>query len=70
MARHATTTKRWLVFAALSTLLRAACAGAGGATGAELSGADAGFLVREAARGDELRAGLDACYAVIDGVRQ
>lgn len=37
---------------------RAACSGA---TGAELSGPDAGFLVREAARADELRAALDAC---------
>lgn len=39
-----------------------------GATGAELSRSDAGFLVGEAARADELRAGLIACYAVIDGV--
>lgn len=37
-----------------------------GATGAELSRPDAEFLVREAARADELRAGLVACYAVID----
>lgn len=28
------------------------------------------FLVGEAARADEIRAGLAACYAVIDGVRQ
>lgn len=33
-----------------------------GATGAELSKPDAGFLEREAARADTLRAGLDACY--------
>ena len=39
-----------------------------GATGAELSRSDAGFLVWEAARADEVRAGLIACYAVIDGV--
>lgn len=45
---------------------RPACAGG---TGAELSGGDAEFLVREAARADELRAGISACYAVIDGVR-
>lgn len=42
---------------------RAACKGA---TGAELSGPDARFLTREAARADELRAGLKACYAAID----
>jgi hypothetical protein len=42
---------------------RAACAGA---SGAELSRPDAEFLVREAARADDLRAGLLACYAVID----
>lgn len=46
---------------------RAACAGG---TGAELSGPDAGFLAREAARADGIRAGLEACYAVIDGVRR
>lgn len=39
-----------------------------GTTGAELSRSDAGFLVGEAARADEIRAGLIACYAVIDGV--
>ncbi len=33
-----------------------------GATGAELSRPDAGFLTREAARADILRAGLAACY--------
>ena len=40
-----------------------------GATGAELSRSDAGFLVGESARADEIRAGLIACYAVMDGVR-
>lgn len=40
-----------------------ACAGA---TGRELSAPDAGFLVREAARADRLRAALSECYAVID----
>jgi hypothetical protein len=44
--------------------------GCTGATGAELSRSDAEFLVGEAARADEIRAGLAACYAVIDGVRQ
>lgn len=44
---------------------RAACTGA---TGAELSGPDAGFLVREAARADELRAALAECYGWIDAV--
>ena len=33
-----------------------------GATGAELSAEDAGFLAREAARADEIRAALIACY--------
>lgn len=41
-----------------------------GATGAELSRSDAEFLVGEAARADEIRAGLAACYAVIDSARQ
>lgn len=44
---------------------RAACEGG---TGAELSGPDAGFLEREAARADELRAALGACYQWIDQV--
>lgn len=44
---------------------RAACEGG---TGAELSGPDAGFLEREAARADELRAALSACYQWIDQV--
>ena len=41
-----------------------------GATGAELSGEDSRFLAREAARADELRAGLDACYAYADTLRR
>ena len=45
---------------------RPACAGA---SGAELSRTDAEFLVGEAARADRCRAGLEACYQVIDGVR-
>jgi hypothetical protein len=40
-----------------------------GATGAELSRTDAEFLVREAARADDIRAGLVACYQVIDGIQ-
>ena len=44
---------------------RAACEGS---TGAELSGPDAAFLEREAARADELRAAVSACYAWIDEV--
>jgi len=51
----------------LSAVSRLGCTGA---TGAELSRSDAEFLVGEAARADEIRAGLAACYAVIDGVRQ
>ena len=39
-----------------------------GATGAELSRPDAGFLAGEAARGDELRAALGACYQAYDSV--
>jgi hypothetical protein len=42
---------------------RATC---NGSTGAELSGADAGFLEREAARADELRAALQACQAWVE----
>ena len=37
-----------------------------GATGAELSRPDGEFLSWEAARADEIRAGLMACYAVLD----
>lgn len=40
-----------------------------GSTGAELSRPDAEFLAREAARADEIRAGLAACYRVIDGLQ-
>lgn len=40
-----------------------------GATGAELSRPDGEFLSWEAARADEIRAGLIACYAVIDATR-
>lgn len=40
-----------------------------GATGAELSRPDAEFLSWEAARADEIRAGLIACYSVIDGAK-
>lgn len=45
---------------------RAACQGS---TGAELSGEDSAVLVREAARADELRGALRACYGWIDSVR-
>lgn len=44
----------------------AAGPGCKGATGAELSRPDSEFLSWEAARADEIRAGLIACYAVID----
>lgn len=44
----------------LSEAARPACKGG---TGAELSGPDAGFLEREAARADGLRAALNACYS-------
>lgn len=44
---------------------RAACAGA---DGRELSRPDAEFLARLAARADEQRAALSACYAVLDAV--
>ena len=40
-----------------------------GGTGAELSRTDAEFLAREAARGDDIRAGLEACYTAIDAVK-
>ena len=46
---------------------RAECAGG---TGAELSRPDAEFLSREAARADEQRAGLEACYAYADALRR
>ena len=38
-------------------------------TGAGLCRPDAEFLAREAARANDIRAGLDACYQVIDGTR-
>lgn len=40
------------------------------ATGSELSRPDAEFLSWEAARADEIRAGLIACYQVIDATKQ
>jgi len=40
-----------------------------GATGAELSGPDAGFLEGEAARGDTLRTELGTCYEKYDSLR-
>lgn len=39
-----------------------------GSTGAELSKQDGQFLTGEAARGDELRAALSACYGAYDSV--
>lgn len=39
-----------------------------GATGAQLSGPDGGFLEREAARADELRSALSECYGWVDAV--
>jgi len=50
----------------VSAAPRAGCAGG---TGAELSGADAEFLSREAARADQLRAGVEACYEFVDAVK-
>jgi len=38
-------------------------------TGAILCREDGEFLTREAARADEIRAGLEACYKVIDGTK-
>lgn len=40
-----------------------------GATGADLSKSDSEFLVGEAARADELRTALAACYRAYDSVR-
>ena len=40
-----------------------------GSTGAELSREDARFLVGEAARADEIRIGLEACYEFADKVK-
>lgn len=51
----------------LPAAARADCAGG---TGAELSRPDAEFLSREAARADELRAGLETCYAYADTLRR
>ena len=39
-----------------------------GGTGAALSAEDAGFLIREAARADIIRTGLDACYKQYDSL--
>ena len=39
-------------------------------TGATLSAEDAEFLIREAARADKVRAGLDACYKQYDALTQ
>lgn len=58
--------ERPTVAAGVPTAPRPDCAGA---TGAELSRTDAEFLVREAARADDIRAGLVACYQVIDGIQ-
>lgn len=49
----------------LSEASRAACKGS---TGGELSGLDSGFLIREAARADELRTALKECQAWVDTV--
>jgi len=38
-------------------------------TGKSLSAEDAEFLVREAARADEIRAGLQACYSQYDSLK-
>lgn len=51
----------------LPTAARSSCQSA---TGAELSRPDAEFLSWEAARADEIRAGLIACYQVIDATKQ
>jgi len=39
-----------------------------GGTGADLSGEDAGFLTREAARADTIRGALIGCYAYADSL--
>lgn len=52
--------------AGMSEGARAGCAGG---TGAELSRPDGEFLGREAARADDIRAGLTACYEVMDAVK-
>lgn len=48
---------------------QAAGTGQSCATGTSLCRQDSEFLVREAARADTLRAGLEACYAYIDTVK-
>ncbi len=40
-----------------------------GGTGATLYAEDAEFLIREAARADKIRAGLDACYKQYDAIK-
>jgi len=40
-----------------------------GGTGADLFRADGEFLAREAARADDIRAGLVACYAHVDALK-
>lgn len=52
--------------AGVSEAPRFACSGG---TGAELSGPDAEFLAGEAARADEVRAGLVACYGFLDALK-
>ncbi len=47
----------------------AATAACEGATGAQLSGPDGGFLEREAARADQLRSALSECYGWVDAVK-
>jgi hypothetical protein len=39
-----------------------------GCTGRSLSAEDAGFLIREASRADQIRAGLEACYKQYDAI--
>lgn len=41
-----------------------------GATGSQLYREDGEFLIREAARADEIRSGLQECYSSYDHVRQ
>jgi hypothetical protein len=38
-------------------------------TGATLSAEDAEFLIREAARADQIRVGLEACYKQYDAIK-
>jgi len=40
-----------------------------GGTGATLFAEDAEFLIREAARADQIRTGLDACYKQYDAIK-